>query len=359
MTKDWASSPLCLVCDVLGRRFDYAQRPGFFAKSPSATLVCVILGSHVGCTSAPLSGDRSATGRGLWCWARGQVEVFEDGVVYFRINIDLMRVFVFALVLGLGFSSCQQRLYFPDRVNSPLLTKGLEGKLTVAVKPQINDSDSGQAEGSPFSTGIDAAFSPINHLGLIASFRSINKRRIDEDYGSYVVDQYGGVFDGHRWELGAGYFSSFGKGRAEVYGGLGFGKLSRRGTSSPERDYDTRYNRQFLQGGIGTGNDIFLIGGGFRFAMMQFREFTSPNTPDLRYRVLGAYRDVQDVNFIFMEPYVTAEVGWKVIKFNMQVGTSVQMSGDKIAGNTPFFMSLGAVFHFDPDYTKTGGLMKR
>jgi hypothetical protein len=207
--------------------------------------------------------------------------------------------------------------------------------------------------------GIDAAFSPVNHLGLIASYRSINKRRIDEDFGSYFVDQYGGTFNGHRWDVGAGYFSSFGKGRAELYGGVGFGTLSRRGSTTKERDYDTKYNRQFLQGGIGTGNDVFLIGGGFRFALMQFRDFSSPTTPDLRYRILGPVRDVQDVNFAFMEPYVNMEVGWKVIKFNMQVGTSVQMTGDKIAGNAPFFMSLGAVFHFDPDYAKPGGMGKR
>jgi hypothetical protein len=58
-------------------------------------------------------------------------------------NNYFMRVILFALFLGLGLSSCQQRLYFPDRVNSPMFTKGLEGKLTIAAKPQFNDNDWG------------------------------------------------------------------------------------------------------------------------------------------------------------------------------------------------------------------------
>jgi hypothetical protein len=254
-------------------------------------------------------------------------------------------------------SSCQQKLYFPDRANTPMLSKALEGKLSITAKPQANTSDSAHGNGSGASLGIDAAFAPANHFGIIASYRTVNNRRIDEDLGPFWVNSYGGLFNGNRWELGAGYFTAFEeKGRAEVYAGYGSGTLNRRGYATPERDFDTKYHRYFIQGAIGMGNDIFTFGGGLRFAAQRFTDFTSPTTPDLRYQILESRQDVQSVTFAFMEPFVNAEVGWKFIRYTMQVGTSVQINGDKIVGNTPFYISLGACFHLDPDYFKPGGL---
>jgi hypothetical protein len=43
----------------------------------------------------------------------------------------------------------------------------------------------------------------------------------------------------------------------------------------------------------------------------------------------------------------------------MQMGSSLQINGEKIVGNTPFYMSLGAAFHFDPDYFKPGGFSRK
>ncbi len=243
-----------------------------------------------------------------------------------------------------------------------MLSKAWEGKLIIAAKPQINYTDSAHGNGGLASMGIDAAFAPVNHFGLIASYRMINYRRIIEDISPYLSNTYGGVFSGSRWELGAGYFDKFGskgRGRLEAYGGFGQGTLSRRGYSTPQRDYDTHFNRYFIQTAVGMSNDIFCFGGGLRFAAQHFYDFQSPNTPVLRYEILDGNIDLQSVIFSFMEPYVHAEVGWKFIRFTGQVGTSVQLSGDKIAGNTPFYVSLGACFHFDPDYFKPGGRSRK
>jgi hypothetical protein len=257
-------------------------------------------------------------------------------------------------------ASCQQKLYFPDRANTPMLSKPLEGKLVLAAKPQSSYSDSAHGSGGQASFAMDAAFAPVNHFGLIGSYRTVNNRRIDEDVSSIFADAYGGVFNGHRWELGAGYFNTFGsKGRFEAYAGFGQGTLRRRGYRTPERDFDTRYQRYFLQGAIGMGNDIFTFGGGLRFAAQRYSDFKSYNNPTLRYDILDGATDVEKETFGFMEPFVNAEVGWKIIRFTGQVGTSAQTNGVKIAGNTPFYISLGACFHFDPDYFRPGGLSRR
>lgn len=242
-----------------------------------------------------------------------------------------------------------------------MLSKALEGKLVVAAKPQVNDQDSAFGNGSSASLGIDAAFAPLNHLGLVASYRTVNNRKIDEDDPIFLYpSQYGGLFNGNRWELGAGYFTTFDRrGRFEAYAGFGRGTLGRRGFSTPEKDFDTKYDRYFLQGAAGAGSDIYAFSGGLRFAAMRFNNFTSPTTPTLRYEILENHQDVEAETFAFVEPFINAEIGWKIIRFTMQMGTSLQINGEKIVGNTPFYVSLGAAFHFDPDYFKPGGLTRK
>ncbi|MBS1614935.1 MAG: hypothetical protein JST06_02340 [Bacteroidetes bacterium] len=240
-----------------------------------------------------------------------------------------------------------------------MLTKAWEGKLIVAAKPQSNYYDSAYGGGSNASLGMDVAFAPMSHLGLIGSYRSVHNRRIDENVSPIFADVYGGVFNGNRWELGAGYFNTFGrKGRFEAYGGYGQGTLSRRGYYTPDRDFSTRYHRIFLQSALGLGNDLFASGGGLRIASQQFFDFQPSNNPSLRYEILNNQHntDVQSVHFVFIEPFINAELGWKLIRFTAQVGITLQVSGDNIAGNTPLYGSLGACFHVDPDYFRPGGL---
>src|ERR1043165_6593463 len=184
-------------------------------------------------------------------------------------------------------SSCQQKLYFPDRANTPMLSKALEAKLTTSWKVQGNSSsDSDRNKGGDAAFDFDAAFAPINHLGLIVSYRGLNRRRIDEDLGM-LVNNYGGVFTGHRWEGGAGYFTTLSElERLEAYAGFGTSELMRRSTNSPERDFNTRYNRYFVQAAFGATNAFLSASGGIRFAFQRFYDFSSPTSPDLRYHVL-------------------------------------------------------------------------
>ena len=264
-------------------------------------------------------------------------------------------VYLFAILL-ISFCSCQQRLYFPERANTPMLSEAREAKVTLSAKPQSNYSDSLHGNGGSASFAMDAAFAPVNHLGIIASYRSQNRRRIDEETG-VLISSYGGVFTGNRWEAGAGYFTSFGRmGRMEAYAGYGNGQLTRESYYTHERDFSTRYHRFFLQGAAGAGNHIFTAGGGLRISVHKYYDFTSMN-PTLRYQVLdlnGHRMDVQQETFAFVEPFINAEVGWKFIRFNMQFGSAIQASGERIAGNTPLYLSIGGTFHFAPGYLKNG-----
>src|SRR4051812_27411041 len=107
---------------------------------------------------------------------------------------------IFLVLLIVAISSCQQKMYFPDRANAPGLTQAMEAKATFSMKPQANDNSE---ENSSVGSSIDLAFSPVSHFGIIASYRWINDRVINEDDGSgfWGIEQIGGRFNGKRWEI--------------------------------------------------------------------------------------------------------------------------------------------------------------
>lgn len=259
------------------------------------------------------------------------------------------------LLLGtvlLGMASCQQRMYFPERANSPGLREGGEAKLTLSLKPQSSSDIDSVQRGNPVSFAADLAFAPVNHLLVFGSYRSLNHRVIREDNGDY--DVFGGDFSGHRWEGGLGYFTTFGRlGKFEVLAGYGQGKIRRYSNNSPQKDYSAAYGRVFIQPAVGAGNQKYSVTGGIRFAYQRFYDFTSRD-PDLRYEIMrNTYsRDVTQEDISFIEPFINAEVGWKYLKYNMQVGFGGQVMGGNISGGLPFYLSMGLVFNIAPGYIR-------
>jgi hypothetical protein len=260
------------------------------------------------------------------------------------------KIATYCLLSGLLFlASCQQRLYFPDRANSPGLTQAMEGKVTLSVKPQDKD-DVTDPDALNFGLGADIAFSPINHLGIIGSYRHILNKTIEENQQYGILENQktmGGVFNGKRFELGVGYYDTFGRyGKFEVYTGYGNGDLQRRGDAAPRYDYNTRYHRIFLQPALGFGRSgIFSMTAGLRITYLSFYDFRSDDP--MLHEYVG--REAQDVTrgfFPFVEPFVNMEGGYKYLKGNIQFGMSKQLAYSNIAGNMPVYISLGLVFHF-------------
>lgn len=265
-------------------------------------------------------------------------------------------LFLFAVILIFS-SSCQQRLYFADRANAPGLTEAMEAKLALSVKAQLNDGGDSMnnINGNGVGYGIDAAFSPVNHLGLIGSYRIIDRRVINErNWPS--DDEFGGIFNGRRWELGAGYYNPFGRmGRMEIYGGYGNGSLTRAGYHFPERNFSTRYHRFFLQPSAGFGFDKFSLMGGARIAFQKYYNFQSTDS-SLHYTIAhssGNHYSIDNYTFCFIEPYISAEMGPRWFKVNIQTGWAGQISGPQIGGNLPFYFSFGFVLHLSPRLMNT------
>ncbi|MFN4246238.1 MAG: hypothetical protein ACK4EY_00865 [Flavipsychrobacter sp.] len=261
-------------------------------------------------------------------------------------------------------SSCYQRMYFPDRVNSPGFKEAGEVKASFAVKPQSSPDKPG-VNSSNLSPSADVAFSPVKHLGIIGSYRSVLNRYINEDplgtisqypyYELYDTDIMGGLYNDNRWEVGVGFYNTMGKrGIFEIYGGYGQGKVKRQGYDYPQFNFNSRYQRFFIQPAIGFNYENVALTGGVRFAINRYTTFNAADT-SLRYVITGDHdtrTDVLDQNFGLLEPFVNFEVGYKYVKFNLQVGASTPFLSNTVSGTFPVYATFGFTFHFAPRYLK-------
>lgn len=265
------------------------------------------------------------------------------------------KLIFFALSLMVLVTSCQQRMYFPDRANVLGFKKKGEARLTASFKPQGDDaSNNAPAQISP---GVDAAYAITDCIAAFGSYRSTVNRNINESRDL----SYGGLFNGRRYEGGVGYFVGFdNKTTMELLAGYGNGNLKRVGKIHPQNDFNTRYSRFFIQGAGGYSSDVFSFAVGCRTTLQRYYNFTAANS-DLEYEIAenykGAYEwaSVVDQYFTFIEPFCNVEIGYKYIKLNGQFGTAWQVTGGKVAGNMPIFGSVGIVLHYAPRFFKKKG----
>lgn len=204
-------------------------------------------------------------------------------------------------------------IYIPSNHNVPLFTEKGEIQL-------------GAAHGTN-GTNLQAAVSVIDHLAVMGNFAfAVRETSDSSDYRKHSF-----------YDLGLGYYNTFGgKGRYEVYGGYG------RGVGEAYDNYTFispqsvtargKYDRLFLQGNLGLGNEVFEGAISYRVSYLSFYEFeqVSTSTP---------------VNFsteeIMMEPAITLKVGGPNFKFLAQFGFSFPYDSHVDFDYQPFNMSFG------------------
>jgi hypothetical protein len=267
-----------------------------------------------------------------------------------------MRVF-FYIVIAAAFSSCAPKIYLPDRVNAPMLREAGEVKLTSSVKMQNNAN----APHTVVSPSFDLAVSPVNGLGIIASFRNTNRYSDDNDAFNYT-DQDSILYSGNKGELGIGYYMPFGgRGLFDLYGGFGFGSMYRDNLGGGAGNYRAGYYQLFVQPSVGFyANDVFDMCGGVRFSMHKYNKFAT-DTLSFRYEFTDPRTDLENPNFFILGPFINLNVGYQYIKFNMQFGANANISKPRLTMNNPFYMSLGLTFAFAPRFRLgegTGGRSK-
>ncbi len=208
-------------------------------------------------------------------------------------------------ITGLGlllFAGSCAPAYIPNMINTPMLSNKGEGQVS-------------------FNFGL-AGFDPqvsyaiTDHLGVMLNGSFANRTSDSTDN-----------FHQHAFiEAGTGYFQKIGtSGRFETYGGAGFGKLK---AEFDNELWITRSDvncmRFFVQPAVGASTDIFDGSLAARFVVLNLKQESKNSTG------------------LFIEPAITAEVGYKYAKAIFQFGLAIPLNQSKIEYNyQPFIFSVG------------------
>lgn len=219
-------------------------------------------------------------------------------------SIGIYNIIIIAIFVML--SSCSPE-YIPNMVNSPMLSNQGEFQATIATGTSNFD--------------VQTAFAITDNIGIMAN-------------GSYGNETSDSTDDYHKhlfFEGGIGYYDKIGdKGRYEIYGGFGTGSAEGyyQNAIFDSQITDARFNRFFVQPGIGISTGIFDGSFSPRFVMVQM-DPEGANFKEGRYNV-------------FLEPVITSKVGFKYVKFVFQVGVSVPFGEENLNFDyQPFIMNVG------------------
>lgn len=274
-------------------------------------------------------------------------------------------IFFSAMLL---FSSCvYPTMYYPRRANSPGFTtkgefKAVAGMKTQAVNSTPNLPGSQNFASSYLAPEFTGAYALTNHVAITAGYTSVLDRYTTEGQGTsgyygLTDSTVGGLVNLQGVEVGGGYFAkSRGLIKYGLYGSLGVGNITRKGLILPEFDYRSKFWRWSVQPEFGihpNEGKLFSATAGARLTGINYYGFRSDN-PLTKYAV-GFYnprypKNVTNGMHIYIEPYANLEVGYKYLKFNVQLGVVGGLTQGANVMASPLHLGLGVVFHFHPDY---------
>lgn len=252
-------------------------------------------------------------------------------------------------------SACNQHIYVPNTVNEPLLKEKHEFK------------------GSISPTNFQAAFAVSNNIAIMANGQYVYDFDIDvddEDGDDLFVDDNtrGGVIEG-----AVGFFKPLDPKKRmvfDVYAGYGNGSfktLSDDYESTPDPsipDYllRTHFNKFFIQPGIGLSHPVIEAAFTSRISLLKFYSLHAgakafENNPDRRIN----YMSIGNKVLPLYEPAFTFRVGYKYVKFQMQLMFSMLLNDETYGGYDldeyfqPVALNMGVsvnIAHWYDDFRK-------
>lgn len=211
-------------------------------------------------------------------------------------------------------------VYHPNVVHTPLMSEA--GEFSGAIHASLHGGN------------FHAAYSPVEHLGVMVNGQMANYN------GDLTTDRLH-----HRFlEGGAGYYLGESFLKVGAYGGFGAGY------SMAEDEYWSNsgvkyargnYWRIFMQPSVGLGTDVVDLSFAPRFAYVHYYRFTSSS---------GNLND--HFSSVFFEPAVTFSVGYRYAKLITQAGFSVPFAYNDPFDFQPFMWSIGIRFNIKPSWGK-------
>ena len=235
---------------------------------------------------------------------------------------------IVAIAASTIMSGCYPIYYAPNIHNVPMLEE--KGDVSMAFSLSASEYIGG--------TEYQAAFSPVDHLGVIVNHIST---------GSGTDNNLG---EGKFTELGVGtYFSLDRDFHFEAYGGFGRGEANNNsevcgwGRNADGSDSAVRFNKFFTQAVIVRyARDVHLAVS-VRMARLHFDDVEKDRIPSYNDECI----DGNSTSYLF-EPALMARMGPKHMKFMSQIGWSVNLNNPKLA-QEDISLSIGLYFHFNVD----------
>ncbi len=204
-------------------------------------------------------------------------------------------------------SSCSRYYYQANAVNTPMLGKKNDANVTVA----------GDWSSEALTLNFQAAYSPVEYLGIIGGFSNYSYGAPTPDPLSGDVDVYATLLEGGV----GGYYPVFTNGRGlevivDTYVGYGGGRF--------DSDVRMNFNRLFIQPGIGLSTPYFDAAFSPRIVGMRYTDFDA-NGRDEAYIQERHLSDITSGRHYFFEPTLTLRGGYKFVKLQTQLVLSTPM----------------------------------
>ncbi len=226
-------------------------------------------------------------------------------------------LFVCLLIFSfLIFFGCKPPAYVPNKINAPFINE----KYDFTADAGIGVS----------GLNIQAAFSPVKHLGIMANF-STEAILSKENNSRYNKVDFG--------ELGAGYYLKFGKlFLFDLYGGggMGFSKIVLDTTNRTDVT-NVNYYRLFAQPSFAFTTNVFKLDLACRFNYIN------------AYKSWGPSSNLYHGSLFCYEPAITAKLGYKWIMVYLQWAYSLPFKDidSNIYMPSPWSFTGGISFSFN------------
>ena len=233
-------------------------------------------------------------------------------------------------IIVISFSSCKI-MYIPNTQNVPMLEEKGDIKVELGTKD------------------LQVAYGVTDHLGIM-----VNGYYNKNDW-SVVSGEFDNQYLSKRTlvEGGLSYYTTMGeKGRFEVYGGAGYGKvqydyeLYESAVLTETNTFGINMMRAFLQPAIGIQSDNFGLAFSTRLAGVSFSNIDSVGYSPVELESEGL-NELEDNMFIFMEPALTLRLGIKYAQLQFQPYYNLQIAGPSSINARKFGFNFGLYLSID------------
>jgi len=247
------------------------------------------------------------------------------------------------------YSCAGTKGYLPEATYAPILRNGGDLKATVSTKLQT-DGNTNKLDISP---SIYAAFSPVNHLGIMAFYQHTKRGMQETSGGTFWSTNTNYLYKADRFSVATGYYhSSPNHFHSEIYLGYSKGNFEKNFLDTSVNVFKNNYEQWFAQPALAFFlHDNLNVAFGVKAIYQKTLSYNAADTSVLR-EITTQHKMASDYNYSFINPFIQLNIGGPYLKFFMQEGFNWCVSNPKLVGaDFPFYINMGATFEISKIYS--------